>query len=197
LFAIAVFRYGFGFYQRSNPKSSSKYNKAYNSERGGLNMELVGWIVAILFFLIAYAGLVYPIIPSALFMALGFLLYGFIVTFEGMSVWFWIIQVLFIVLLFTADTLSNLVGVKKFGGSKAGMWGSTIGLLFGPFVIPFAGILLGPFLGAIIAELVVTRSSIKQSIKSGIGSLIGFLTSVVTKGIIMGFMIIVFYFFVR
>ena len=138
-------------------------------------MEVIGWIIAIAMFIIAFAGLVYPIIPTALFYLVGgFLLYGLIDTFEGMTIWFWIIQVLFVILLFGADTLSNLVGVKKFGGSKAGMWGSTIGLLIGPFVIPVAGILVGPFLGAVIAELVVSRSGVKQSVKTGIGSLVGF-----------------------
>lgn len=160
-------------------------------------MEIIGWLIAIVFFIVAFAGLVYPIIPSALFMALGFLVYGFIATFDGMNWLFWSIQVLFIILLFGADTLSNLVGVKKFGGSKAGMWGSTIGLLVGPFVIPVAGILLGPFLGAILAELIVTRSGMKQSFKTGVGSLVGFLTSVVTKGIIMLVMIVVFFLFVK
>ena len=114
-----------------------------------------------------------------------------------MTVWFWIIQVLFVILLFGADTLSNLVGVKKFGGSKAGMWGSTIGLLIGPFVIPVAGILVGPFLGAVIAELVVSRSGVKQAVKTGVGSLVGFLTSVVTKGLVMVVMIAVFIFFIK
>jgi len=160
-------------------------------------MEVIGWIIAIVMFIIAFVGLIYPIIPSALFIVGGFLLYGFINTFDGMTVWFWIIQVLFVILLFGADTLSNLVGVKKFGGSKAGMWGSTIGLLFGPFVIPVAGILVGPFLGAIIAELVVSRSGVKQAIKTGVGSLVGFLTSVVTKGLIMAVMITVFIFFIK
>jgi len=160
-------------------------------------MEMIGWIVAIVLFIIAFAGLVYPIIPSAVFLVGGFLLYGWIYTFDGMNLFFWIIQVLFVILLFAADTLSNLVGVKKFGGSKAGMWGSTIGLLFGPFVIPVAGILLGPFLGAVIAELIVSRSSIKQAFKTGVGSLVGFLTSVVTKGFVMAVMIAVFVFFVR
>ena len=160
-------------------------------------MEVIGWIIAIVMFIIAFAGLIYPIIPSALFIVGGFLLYGFINTFDGMTVWFWIIQVLFVILLFGADTLSNLVGVKKFGGSKAGMWGSTIGLLIGPFVIPVAGILVGPFLGAVIAELVVSRSGVKQSIKTGVGSLVGFLTSVVTKGLVMVVMITVFIFFIK
>jgi uncharacterized protein YqgC (DUF456 family) len=160
-------------------------------------MGFLGWIIAIVMFIIAFAGLVYPIIPSALFIVGGFLLYGLFDTFDGMTSWFWIIQVLFVVLLFGADTLSNLVGVKKFGGSKAGMWGSTIGLLIGPFVIPVAGILVGPFLGAIIAELVVSRSGVKQAVKTGIGSLVGFFTSVVTKGLVMVVMIAVFIFFIK
>lgn len=160
-------------------------------------MEVVGWIVASVLFLIAFGGLVYPIIPSALFILGGFFAYGFLATFEDMSVLFWVIQILFVVLLFGADTLANLVGVKKFGGSKAGMWGSTIGLLVGPFVIPVAGILLGPFLGAVLAELIVTRSSFKQSLKTGLGSLVGFLTSVLTKGFLMVVMIAIFVFFVK
>jgi len=160
-------------------------------------MELIGGIVAGLLFVIAFLGLVYPIIPSALFMIVGFLLYGFIVNFDEMSYLFWIIQGLFIILLFAADTLSNLVGVKNFGGSKAGMWGSTIGLLIGPFVIPVAGILLGPFIGAVLAELIVSRAGFKQALKTGVGSLVGFLTSVVTKGALMIVMIAIFIFFTR
>ena len=127
----------------------------------------------------------------------GFLAYGWLVSFDGLNWLFWTIQVLFLILLFAADTLSNLVGVKKFGGSKAGMWGSTIGLLLGPFVIPVAGILLGPFLGAILAELLVSRTGLKQAFKTGIGSLVGFLTSIVTKGTLMVVMIILFILFVR
>ncbi|MFS0575223.1 DUF456 family protein [Sporosarcina sp. 179-K 3D1 HS] len=159
-------------------------------------MEIIAWIVAGILFAIAFAGLIYPVIPSALFIFGGFLFFGWIDSFEGMNTLFWTIQFLFLVLLFGADTLSNLVGVKKFGGSKAGMWGSTIGLLIGPFAIPVAGILIGPFLGAVIAELVVSRSGWKQSFKTGVGSLVGFLTSVMTKGAIMVLMIVIFLLFI-
>ena len=75
-------------------------------------------------------------------------------TFEPFGWFFWIIQGLFIVLLFVADYIANMIGIKKYGGSKAGIWGSTIGLLVGPFVIPFLGILIGPFIGAIGAEII-------------------------------------------
>lgn len=159
-------------------------------------MEVIGWIITIVMFIIAFAGLVYPIIPSVIFIIAGFLFYGWIVSFEELTWLFWVIQILFVILLFGADTLANIVGVKKFGGSKAGMWGSTIGLLIGPFVIPVAGILIGPFVGAVLAELIVSRSGLKQSLMTGIGSLVGFLTSFVTKGAIMLLMIGIFIFFV-
>lgn len=158
-------------------------------------MVIVAWTIVIALWIVAFLGLVYPIIPSAVFMFLGFIAYGLFISFDSMNGWFWLIQLLLLVLLFVADTLSNLVGVKKFGGTKAGMWGSTIGLLVGPFVIPFAGIILGPFLGAIIGEMIVSRTSFKTSIKVGIGSLVGFLTSILTKGFLMIVMIAVFLIF--
>ncbi|MEK4627978.1 MAG: DUF456 family protein [Solibacillus sp.] len=156
-------------------------------------MEIVAWVIIIALFIIAFVGLVYPIIPSVLFLLGGFIAYGLFFSFSHFPWWFWVIEILFVALLFAADTISNLVGVKKFGGSKAGMWGSTIGLLIGPFVIPFAGIIAGPFIGAIIGELLVERKSINQAVKVGVGSVIGFLTSVVTKGIVQAVMIVLFF----
>ncbi|AMO86072.1 hypothetical protein B857_03630 [Solibacillus isronensis B3W22] len=156
-------------------------------------MDIIAWTLIIALFIIAFIGLVYPIIPSVLFLLGGFIVYGLFYSFTELPWWFWLIELLFVALLFAADTVSNLIGVKKFGGSKAGMWGSTIGLLIGPFVIPFAGIIAGPFIGAIIGELIVTRSNLQQAIKVGVGSVVGFLTSVVTKGIIQVIMIVLFF----
>lgn len=157
-------------------------------------MEIIGWVLVLLFFAIGFIGLLYPIIPAVLFIFGGFLIYGMFFDFGDLPWWFWLIQSLFVILLFGADMLANAFGVKKFGGSKAGLWGSTLGLIIGPFVIPIAGILIGPFLGAIIAELVVNRSSPKQAVKSGIGSVVGFITSVFTKGIIQIVMVGLFFF---
>lgn len=159
-------------------------------------MEIVGWSLIIVCFIIGFIGLVYPIIPSVIFIIGGFLLYGLFFSFAELPWWFWLIQSLFVVLLFGADMIANAFGVKRYGGSKAGIWGSTIGLLIGPFVIPFAGIIIGPFLGAFVAELLITRTSIKQAIKTGFGSVIGFLTSVFTKGIVQVVMIVIFFFVV-
>lgn len=157
-----------------------------------LFLEIIAWILIIASFVIAFIGLVYPIIPSVLFILLGFIMYGLFYSFADLGWLFWVIEILFVVLLFVADSVSNLIGVKKFGGTKAGMWGSTIGLIVGPFIIPVVGILVGPFLGAVIGELLVTKTGFRQAVQSGLGSLVGFLTSVVTKGIIQVIMIIIF-----
>ncbi len=152
-------------------------------------MDIIYWIIISVLFLISFIGLVYPIIPSVLFLAAGFIVYGVIYGFDQLSIWFWMIQGMFFLLLLTADYVANLFGVKKFGGSKAGVWGSTIGLIIGPFIIPGFGILIGPFLGAVIAELLVHKKDVKTATKIGIGSLIGFFSGAFSKAIIQLFMI--------
>lgn len=156
-------------------------------------MEFLYWAIIIVLFLIAFAGLIYPVIPSALFLLGSFLLYGVLFSFEPLNWIFWLIQGLFILLLFGADYIANMIGIKKYGGSKAGIWGSTIGLLIGPFVIPFLGILIGPFLGAFLAELAVNKRSTKDALQIGLGSVVGFISSVITKGIIQAVMLVYFF----
>nr|WP_206698056.1 DUF456 domain-containing protein [Cytobacillus firmus] len=159
-------------------------------------VEIVYWTLIILLFIVAFAGLVFPIIPSVLFLLGGFILYGVFFSFEPFNWLFWTIQGLFVLLLFGADYVANMIGVKKYGGSKAGIWGSTIGLLAGPFVIPVLGILIGPFLGAVIAELAVNRTNFNDALKIGFGSVIGFVSSAAAKAVIQGVMIIYFLFVV-
>lgn len=152
-------------------------------------MEIMYWALIAILFIVAFVGLVYPIIPSVIFLIAGFLLYGVFFSFEPFHWLFWIIQGLFVILLFVADYIANMIGIKKYGGSKAGIWGSTIGLIFGPFIIPVLGILIGPFIGAISAELIFNKRNFTDSIKIGFGSVIGFISSVVTKTIIQAIMI--------
>lgn len=152
-------------------------------------MNIVYWIIIAVLFVVAFVGLVYPIIPSVIFLLAGFLLYGVLFSFQPFHWLFWVIQGLFIVLLFVADYIANMIGIKKYGGSKAGVWGSTIGLILGPFIIPILGILIGPFIGAILAELLFNKRNFADSLKIGLGSVIGFISSVLTKTIIQLIMI--------
>jgi uncharacterized protein len=157
-------------------------------------VEYLYWTIISILIIIAFIGLVYPIIPSVLFLIGAFVLYGLFFSFSPFHWIFWTVQILFVALLFIADYLSNLIGVKRFGGSKAGVWGSTIGLLAGPFVIPVIGIIIGPFVGAVAGELIINRTPLLRAFKIGLGSLIGFFSSIAAKGFIQ--IIMVLYFFI-
>ncbi|MGM9924669.1 MAG: DUF456 domain-containing protein [Bacillus sp. (in: firmicutes)] len=159
-------------------------------------MEIVYWIIIGLLFIIGFVGLIYPIIPSVIFIIGPIILYGFLFTFDHFNWLFWSVQILLVVLLFVADYAANLIGVKKYGGTKAGVWGSTIGLLVGPFVIPVIGIIIGPFIGAVLAELLVHRKGFKEALTIGFGSVVGFISSVITKFIVQAFMVCYFLFVV-
>ncbi|MGD6815453.1 DUF456 domain-containing protein [Metabacillus sp. 84] len=152
-------------------------------------MDFLYWALIIAAFVIAFVGLIYPIIPSVVFIIGGFLLYGWFYGFDQYGYTFWIIEGIFTAVLFAADYVTNLIGVKRVGGSKAAIWGSTIGLLVGPFAIPIAGILIGPFIGAVLAELLVHKKDFTTSVKVGLGSLVGFISGVAAKSVIQLIMI--------
>lgn len=77
------------------------------------------------------------------------------------------------------DYVIPLYGTKKFGGSKYGIWGCTIGLLVGLFFGPW-GIIGGPFIGAFVGELLAKNNSDK-ALKAALGSFIGFLFGTLLK----------------
>jgi uncharacterized protein YqgC (DUF456 family) len=77
------------------------------------------------------------------------------------------------------DYIVPVWGTKKFGGSKYGIRGATIGLIIGLFLGPL-GLIIGPFLGAFVGELIF-KDDINYAIKAGFGSLLGFLTGIGLK----------------
>ena len=90
------------------------------------------------------------------------------------------------VLVTVLDYVVPAYGTKKFGGTKYGVWGSTIGLVVGIFAGPL-GIILGPFIGALIGELMANQSSDK-AFRAALGSFIGFLVGTVMKLIVCAVM---------
>ncbi|WP_219835894.1 DUF456 domain-containing protein [Paenibacillus sp. R14(2021)] len=154
-------------------------------------MEIAGWIIVIILFVVGMAGAVYPILPGALAIYAAFFVYGFFISFQPFGFWFWTIQTIIVVALFVADYAVSAWGVKKYGGSKASIWGSTVGILIGPFVIPAFGLILGPLLGAVIGEL-FTGASLDKSLKAGLGAVVGLFSSMVVKFLLQGAMILIF-----
>jgi hypothetical protein len=85
------------------------------------------------------------------------------------------------ILIWILDYIIPAIGTKRFGGSKYGVYGTTIGLLIGLFSpIPF-GILIGAFLGAFIGEILHDKTNTKRAFNASIGSLLGLITSTTIK----------------
>ena len=88
------------------------------------------------------------------------------------------------------DYIVPIWGTKKFGGSKYGMRGATVGLIIGLFLGPL-GIVLGPLIGAFVGEMIF-RDDINYALKAGFGSLLGFLTGIGLK--LAASLVMTFYF---
>jgi uncharacterized protein YqgC (DUF456 family) len=86
------------------------------------------------------------------------------------------------VVITVLDYVIPLYGTKKFGGSKYGVWGCTIGLLVGIFAGPW-GIIIGPFIGAFVGEVMANANS-SQALRAALGSFIGFLFGTLLKLIV-------------
>ncbi|GFN31224.1 DUF456 domain-containing protein [Paenibacillus xylaniclasticus] len=156
-------------------------------------LEIIGWIVVILLFVIGMAGAVYPILPGVVAIYAAFFVYGLCISFSPFGFWFWTIQTIILVALFIGDYAINAWGVKKFGGSRASVVGSTIGVIIGPFVIPAFGLIIGPFLGAVIGEMFFANASFEKSMKVGLGSVVGLFTGTVAKFVLQLLMIVLFF----
>ncbi|WP_274363894.1 DUF456 domain-containing protein [Paenibacillus thermotolerans] len=154
-------------------------------------MDILGWVLVAALFIIGMAGAVYPILPGALAIYAAYFVYGFFFGWSEFGFWFWTIQTLIVVVIFVADYAVSALGVKKFGGSRASVVGSTIGIIVGPFVIPAFGLIIGPFVGAVIGEL-ITGQTFMTSMKVGIGSLVGLFSGMVAKFVLQLAMIVVF-----
>ena len=77
-------------------------------------------------------------------------------------------------------------GTKRFGGTKYGVWGSTIGVFAGLF-FGAIGVIVGPLAGAIIGELIGGKE-VAEALRAGWGSFIGLLFGTVLKLVCCGLM---------
>ncbi len=144
-------------------------------------MDIALLILGFLFMLVGILGSFLPVLPGPPISWIGlFLLY---LTKAVPDNW-WVLGITLVValIILALDYIIPAIGTKKFGGTKAGMIGTTIGLLialFFPILGPL-GIIIWPFLGALIGEL-LNKADKKTATKAAFGSFLGFLTGTFLK----------------
>ena len=151
-------------------------------------MDIVLLVIGFILMLVGILGSFLPVLPGPPISWVGLLL---LYLTEAVPDNWWLLGItLFFALLITVlDYVIPAMGTKKFGGSKAGMFGTVVGLLvaiFFPVLGPF-GIIVWPFVGALVGEL-INKADQKTALKAAFGSFLGFLT-----GTFMKFLITVIY----
>ncbi|RYC50628.1 DUF456 domain-containing protein [Flagellimonas olearia] len=144
-------------------------------------MDIVLLILGFVLMLVGILGSFLPVLPGPPISWVGLLL--LYLTKAVPDNW-WILGVTFVIAITITvlDYVIPAMGTKKFGGSKAGMWGTIVGLLvaiFFPVFGPF-GIIIWPFIGALVGEL-LNKANQKTALKAAFGSFLGFLTGTFMK----------------
>ena len=144
-------------------------------------MDIVLLVFGFIFMLVGILGSFLPVLPGPTISWIGLLL--LYLTKVVPDDWLFLGITLVIALtVFALDYIIPAVGTKKFGGTRAGMLGTMIGLLvalFFPILGPL-GIIIWPFVGALVGEL-LNKADKKTATKAAFGSFIGFLTGTFLK----------------
>ena len=94
--------------------------------------------------LTAFLGTVLPILPGPVIGFVGLVLLQF-TAHPPFSLRFFVMWGMVLGMLTILDYIIPLWGTKKFGGTKAGVRGSMVGLIFAVVILPILGIVIGPF----------------------------------------------------
>ena len=150
-------------------------------------MDIFLIIISLLFMFLGIIGSFLPILPGPLTSWVGLLILHF-TNVVPMNWTFLIITFSIALAIWLLDYFIPAIGTKRFGGSRAGIIGTSIGLVIGLLAPIPGGIIIGPFLGALVGEL-INKSTFNKAVKAAFGSFLGFLASTFIK-----FLVAIIYF---
>lgn len=148
-------------------------------------MEIFLLIVAFLLLLIGIVGCIIPGLPGVPLAYAGLWIAQITerVDFSWQMLLIWGIVTIVVSVL---DYVVPAWGTKKYGGTKYGVWGSTIGVFVGLF-FGAIGVIAGPLIGAILGELLGGKQ-MNEALKAGWGSFVGIFFGTILKLICCGLM---------
>ena len=143
-------------------------------------MDLILIVLGLFLVILGIIGSVLPVLPGPITGWLGLLL---LFLTSAIPINYYLLGITFFValLILILDYIIPGIGAKKFGGSKKGANGATLGLIIGLLLPIPLGFVIGAFAGAFIGELIHDPKDLKRAIKSAFGSFIGFLASTTMK----------------
>lgn len=154
-------------------------------------MDLLWVFLGLCMMIIGVVGSILPVLPGPVTGWFGLLILHLTdaipMNYQMLGITFFIA-----VLIFFLDYVIPGMGSKKFGGSKKGATGATLGLIIGLIAPIPLGFVLGAFLGALIGELINEPKNVKRAVRSAFGSFIGFLASTTMKLLVSLVFLVIF-----
>jgi uncharacterized protein YqgC (DUF456 family) len=137
------------------------------------------YVIAGILVVAGLVGAILPNLPGIPVMFGGMLLAAWAGHFQKIPVWVVVVLGVLATLSVVFDFLSGTWGAKRYGASKAAVWGAFLGTIVGLFFgIP--GIILGPFAGAVIGQL-ASGSRVDHAARVGFGTWIGLVIGTAIK----------------
>lgn len=145
---------------------------------------VLAWVLVLLGLAAAAVGVVLPVLPGVPLALVGALLAGLVTGFEridlGTIAWVAVLTIL----AQGFDVLGNVIGARRFGAGRAGLWGGAVGAVVGLVLLPPWGFLVGAFAGAALFEVLAGRPW-PSAWRAGVGALLGTLAGVGGKLVIV------------
>lgn len=146
-------------------------------------MDILLACLAFILSVVGLVGCIVPVIPGIVlnFFALVLLTLTSYAEIGWSALAVWLVVTIVVT---AADFYLPAWMTRRFGGSRAGEIGATVGVFAGMFLFPPFGILLGPFFGAVLGELCQDKQNVDRALKSGIGSFLAFIVGTGLKLIV-------------
>jgi uncharacterized protein YqgC (DUF456 family) len=150
-------------------------------------LEGITIVIGSILMLLGLAGSILPILPGPPLSFIGLFLLALVNHFSPpLTPALVIILAMVTILVIVMDYIIPLLGAKKYGASKWGVWGSVLGMVIGIFWSPF-GLLVGAFIGAVVAEWLVGKKK-GEALRAGWGVLMGTLLATILRLGVSGMM---------
>ena len=148
------------------------------------------YLIAGILIVVGLLGTLLPVLPGLPLMFVGMLLAAWAGGFQHIGAGTLTVLGLLVLLSIGVDLAASILGAKRSGASRKGLWGAGIGGFAGIFFgIPGLG--AGPFLGASLGEVAHGRPW-RDASRIGLGTWLGILVGAVLKLMLALAMLVLF-----
>ena len=139
-------------------------------------MDVILVILGMVLVLLGIVGSVLPVLPGPILGWFG-LLSIYLSSWVPVNRYVLGITLVLSLAIFILDYIIPSLGARRYGGSKKGATGATLGMIAGLLLPIPLGFVIGAFAGAFIGEIIHQHNDLKRAWRSAVGSFMGFLTS--------------------